>query len=169
MGNAFETPKDKRIGNQFWKLALFPGRTTEYKPLELAERADQYFCYCDEHPWWKKELVKGGENAGMIIDIPVQCPYIMSGLCLFLGISQQTFLNYEKRKEFFEVCTRIREIIYTQKFSGASVGAFNAAIIARDLGLVDKREVNNPNEMPLTREQMLAKLEKLRKNKRKDE
>ena len=40
--------------------------------------------------------------------------------------------------EFSSVITRIRETIYQQKFEGAAVGAFNANIIARDLGLADK-------------------------------
>lgn len=41
-----------------------------------------------------------------------------------------------------QVTTRIDEIIYKQKFEGAAVGAFNANIIARDLGLADKKDVD---------------------------
>lgn len=41
-----------------------------------------------------------------------------------------------------EVTTYVEEIIRTQKFEGAAVGAFNANIIARDLGLSDKKEID---------------------------
>ncbi len=43
-------------------------------------------------------------------------------------------------KDFSKVITRIREIIYNQKFTGAAAGFLNPNIIARDLGLVDKAE-----------------------------
>jgi hypothetical protein len=49
--------------------------------------------------------------------------------------------NNKDSKDFMPIITRIKEIIYNQKFSGAAAGFFNANIIARDLGLSDK--VNN--------------------------
>lgn len=36
----------------------------------------------------------------------------------------------------------VETTIYTQKFEGAAVGAFNSNIIARDLGLADKKEID---------------------------
>jgi hypothetical protein len=48
-----------------------------------------------------------------------------------------------KNKDFSEVIHAIEEIIRTQKFEGAAVGAFNANIIARDLGMVDKKDVTS--------------------------
>ena len=40
---------------------------------------------------------------------------------------------------------RSEETIETQQFEGACVGAFNANIIARKLGLADKQEVDHTN------------------------
>lgn len=40
--------------------------------------------------------------------------------------------------------------MYAQKFEGASVGAFNANIIARDLGLIDKKEVEHAGNINST-------------------
>lgn len=42
-----------------------------------------------------------------------------------------------------EVLSRIERVIETQQFEGACVGAFNANIIARKLGLADKQEVDH--------------------------
>jgi len=49
----------------------------------------------------------------------------------------------ENKEDFLTVITRIEEIIYEQKFTGSASGFFNANIIARDLGLADKKEVDN--------------------------
>jgi len=54
-----------------------------------------------------------------------------------------------KYDEFSEVIRAITNIMYTQKFEGASVGVFNANIIARDLGLKDSTETNLKVEQPL--------------------
>ncbi|MFC0183379.1 terminase small subunit [Pseudarcicella hirudinis] len=51
-------------------------------------------------------------------------------------------LKTQHQKIFLEVITRIEEIVYVQKFEGAAVGAFNANIIARDLGLADKQNID---------------------------
>ena len=48
-----------------------------------------------------------------------------------------------------EVITRIRETAYNQKFTGAAADLLNANIIARDLGLSDKKEMNVNAEQPL--------------------
>lgn len=54
-----------------------------------------------------------------------------------------------KYDDFSEVIRVISNIMYAQKFEGASVGVFNANIIARDLGLKDSTETNVKVEQPL--------------------
>lgn len=128
-------------GNQFWMLAKNAGRPLEYTPEEFLNVAFEYFQWATENPWYKKEAIKGGDLAGKIVDVPIDRPFTIHGLCIFAGIVIQTFENYAKREEFMEIVTRIRGIIYNQKFEGAAVGAYNSNIIARDLGLADKKEV----------------------------
>ena len=53
-------------------------------------------------------------------------------------------------KDFSQVVNTIKEIIETQKFEGASAGLLNPNIIARDLGLTDKKELSGSVENPLT-------------------
>ena len=69
----------------------------------------------------------------------------IEGLCIYLDVTVQTFHNYGSNekpyKEYFEIVTRIREIIRDQKLTGAMIGCYNANIIARELGMVDKKEV----------------------------
>lgn len=124
----------------YWKFAK-PGRPPDYTPDELWTKAEEYFIWCVDNPWIKNEAIKGGDMAGQLVEIPTARPFTLKGLCLFADISFRTFENYAKNEEFLHITTRIREICYTQKFEGASVGAFNANIIARDLGLKDVSEV----------------------------
>ena len=64
----------------------------------------------------------------------------IAGLCLFLGISHETWSNYRDKKDFIGVTTWAEQIIYNQKFTGAAADMLNANIIARDLGLSDKKD-----------------------------
>lgn len=132
-------------GNQFWKLRSKHGRDKLFEtPKLMWEAAAEYFEWVDSHKWEKIETTikpHGTETK----TIPTERPYTISGLCLYLNCNVQYFNDFEKslpkdEKDFSSVITRIREIIYTQKFEGAAVGAFNSNIIARDLGLVEKKE-----------------------------
>jgi hypothetical protein len=129
-------------GNEYWKLADW-GKPRSYQPEQLWEKACEYFQWCENNPWMKNEAVKSGDNTGLIIQVPTSRPYTIHALCIYAGIITQTFHNYEKEEAYLEICKRIREIIYSQKFEGAAVGAFNANIIARDLGLKESQEIKH--------------------------
>lgn len=133
------------FGNQFWKMAGDSiGRERAFaNPDELWGRCLQYFQWVDDNPYKQKDWVgKDGEE----VEREKPLPYTIDDLCFFLGISDETFRNYgtkEGYEDFFGVYTRAVRIIKSQKFRGASIGLFNASIIARDLGLVDKVEQRN--------------------------
>lgn len=133
--------------NQFWKQRSKHGRDLIYKNPELLwEAAKEYFEWCDAHPWEVHTPVKAGDHFGETVTAPVSRPYTLTGLCVFLDIDEETLNNYGKREGFLGIISRIKRIAYTQKFEGACVGAFNANIIARDLGLKDAKEVEIKNE-----------------------
>jgi hypothetical protein len=132
--------------NQFWKLRSKHGRDKIFSSPEVfLKEAYSYFEQCNKNPWYKNEVVKGGPNAGKILKVPTQRPYTIKALCIYLNITEQTFLNYEKDEnyqDFFEVFTHVREIIENNQLEGATVGAYNANIIGRLLGLADKQDIN---------------------------
>lgn len=130
-------------GNEYWKLAVDIGKPKSYHPDSLLQKANEYFQWASENPWYKNEAVKSGDNVGDIIPIPTARPLTTQGFCVYAGITYQTFLNYENQEEYFEVIRHIRNITYTQKFEGAAVGAFNANIIARDLGLREAQDIKH--------------------------
>lgn len=138
--------------NQFWKLRSKHGRDKLFATPELLwEAACEYFEWCDNHPWTKQDWV--GKDADQVTR-ETQRPYTLTGLCLYLNCSTSYFREFKSNppvntEDFLTVITRIEETIYTMKYEGAAVGAFNANIIARDLGLVDKKEQNIVTEQPL--------------------
>lgn len=136
-------------GNQYWQFAKHTSNAI-YTPETLWDKAKEYFEWCLASPWFKKEAIKGGDAAGTIIEIPTAKPFTLKGFSLFAGISFQTFENYSKKEGYVDITTRIREICYTQKFEGAAVGAFNANIIARDLGLSEKSEIQVEGKWDIT-------------------
>ncbi len=135
------------LKNNFWTLRSKHGRDKIFSdPIVLLEAVSEYFEHVDANPWHKNEAIKGGDAAGTIVPIPTQQPYTLKGLCNFLDIGYNTWISYKENKQFTEVIQRIEDFVYNQKFVDATVGAFNANIIARDLGLVDKKDVTSDNE-----------------------
>lgn len=137
-------------GNQFWKIRSKHGRDKLFETPELLWiAATEYFEWVDETPLKEEVIVKKKVNGlgEQIIKekLSKMRPYTLSGLCIYLGCSTEYFRHFEKNnknaKDFMPVITRIREVIYAQKFEGAAAGLFNANIISRDLGLADKKEL----------------------------
>ena len=143
-------------GNQFWKLRSKHGRDKLFETPELMlEAACEYFQWCEDNPFIKSEAktVNAGDFTSKIelAELPVLRPFTIQGLCIYLDCNTVYFNQFETNvkgkddelsKGFSKIITRIRDIIYNQKFSGAASGFFNANIIARDLGLKEQTEVN---------------------------
>lgn len=127
-------------GNDFWKQRSKHGRDAIFStPQMMLEAANEYFEYQSKRSWVKTDY-KGKDNE--MVEIPTSAPFTLTGLCIFLGVNTVYFNQFEKdcSEDFSKVITYIREVIYTQKFEGAAVGAYNANIISRDLGLADRQD-----------------------------
>lgn len=118
------------------------------EPEELEKVALEYFKWADSNPWVKTDAIRGGERAGELVYIPTQRPYTLIALCHHIGMNVDTWYEYEKKTGFSEITTWVREKIRNQKMEGATVGAFNSNIIARELGLRDN--VNNDQNVTVT-------------------
>lgn len=141
------------IGNQFWKLRSKHGRDKLFSsPEALWEAACEYFEWCDKNPLI--EIDYRGKDATQV-ELPKMRAYTLQGLCLYLDCNTVYFNHFEKDLEgrndqisngFRQIVTRIRETVYNQKFTGAASGFLNANIIARDLGLSDKKDLTTNGE-----------------------
>lgn len=145
-------------GNKIWKLRHKDGRDRLFStPEELWDAAQSYFEATDNRKWVKKDWI--GKYCKEV-EHETQTPYTLAGLCLYLHASRSWWNAFKatSKSDFLEVITRIEEIIYTQKFEGATVGAFNANIIARDLGLVDKKDLSSTDGTMSPKNHDLSKL-----------
>lgn len=132
-------------GNSFWKFRTKHGRDKIFStPESLWEAAVEYFEFTDKRKWQKDDWV--GKDA-IKVKRKTETPYSLKGLFLYLDVSDRYFIDFEEALEgknddvsngFSHVITRIRNIIYTQKYEGAVVGAFNANIISKELGMSEK-------------------------------
>ena len=134
------------LGNRFWEMRSKHGRDKLFSSADLLwEAACEYFQWCEDNPWYKIDFK--GKDAEEV-KIPTARPFTIQGLCRFLDCSSSYFREFKRSppkdsKDFLTVITRIEETIYQHKFEGAVVGAFNANIISRDLGLADKQHIEN--------------------------
>lgn len=116
---------------------------------------DTLLAACVEYMEWNEanplyEVVAYSTKNGVVkTTVPRVRAMTMSALCMFLDIDHVTWRVYAKRPEFASVCTRVEEAVRQQKFQGAAAGFLNASIIARDLGLADKKELTGAGGKPV--------------------
>lgn len=138
------------------------GRPRAFTLEEFEQAWIDYFAFVEDNPWYKNEAIKSGEMVGQIVKIPTTRPYSEIGFCAFHNLGEhyinQLAKSLEQREDeeslqFSYILTRARAKCKNQKFEGAAVGAFNANIIARDLGLADRMNIAanvNISEEPIT-------------------
>lgn len=115
-------------------------------PEELQQAVNEYFQWVEENPLIDHRAIGVYYGDPVTKDFERLRPMTIGGLCLFLNISDQTWREYRKGTygdEFSWICTQADRVIREQKFAGAAAGFFNHAIIARDLGLVDRSDITS--------------------------
>jgi hypothetical protein len=137
-------------GNRFWEMRSTHGRKPIFAtPEELEAACLEYFEWVENNPLHEAQAF-AYQGSVKIEPIAKMRAMTVSGLCIFLDISQQAWGEYRQREGFGEVTSRVDEIIRTQKFEGASAGLLNANIIARDLGLSEKSELTGKDGGPIS-------------------
>ena len=136
----------------FWKVkcsevneAKRLGRPPKFSTPELLWKSCQeYFQWVNDHPFHEQNAAafKGDITK---YNLTKKRPMTIGCLCLFLDFDYVTWLDYRanKSEDFSRVCQAAEQTIREQKFMGAAAGFFNHAIIARDLGLVDKKDLTS--------------------------
>lgn len=163
-----ESDLDQLDGRKIWDIAQRAFTKNEKKihgnemifdsPIHLWKEACKYFKWMDRSPFIIVEAVKSGDLAGKLIKMPKKKPYTLDTFCLFLGVSPSYFRTLKSNvingknppnASLLTVFEHVEGIIKSQKFEGASSGLFNSAIISRDLGLVDKKELGSDPDRPV--------------------
>jgi hypothetical protein len=145
-----ETQTTGRLWEQRPRLGPYPYYDD---PAELWLDCVSYFEWAADNAVLTIDVVKY-QGEALVIDIPHPRPMTQMGLCVFLGITHPTWQSWRRREEVFaDVVATVDAVIFEQKFTGAAVGLFNPALIARELGLMTKEPEDPllfpPEELPL--------------------
>lgn len=123
-----------------------PLNTKELTESEVWEGAVNYFQWCNDNPWIKEQWV--GKDANYVEE-KLQRPYSLEALATHLNVNVRTLWNYsnaEGYETYFPILARIKQIIDNQYFEGGMVGAFNASLSARKLGLIERQDITSGDE-----------------------
>lgn len=150
------------LGNKFWLARTTKGPPKKFAdPKRLWDACVEYFEWAHSNPLQEDRVmtVSNGGNLGSSIEhemVHHMRPFTIMGLCNFLDIVESTWRGWRNvaqmdggDKDLLSVITRAEQIIKQQKFDGAAANLLNPVIIARDLGLADKKEVSGPDGEPL--------------------
>lgn len=140
-------------GNQYWIKRLRSGNIKKYETAEdLLNACCDYFTHTNQNPWLSNKTKNVSKHTGEEVTSEETyhiLPYTIVSMCTHMGICRKTWENYrnqedtEDSKDILRVIAMVEDIIRDQKYRGASTGQFNANIISRDLGLVDKQSVEH--------------------------
>lgn len=148
-------------GNRFWEARSSHGRKPVFEnPDQLWKACCEYFDWIESNPLYES---KAFAFQGVVTQaaIPKMRAMTLSGLCLFIDISEDTWRLYRAREDFIEVTMRAEKIIYDQKFSGAAADLLNANIIARDLGLKEQSQVEDITKYKGDRDKRRSRIKEL--------
>lgn len=141
-------------GNRIWELSS-PGRKPAFStPEDLLAAARAYFEWVDQSPLYEAKAFSF-EGKVNVEKLPKMRAMTIGGLCLSIGVSYESWRGWktkghdEYRPDLAEVIAYIEAVIYEQKFTGAAAELLNPVIIARDLGLADKKEHTGPGGGPI--------------------
>lgn len=146
-------------GNQWWKNRTRSGRKRIFESPQLMwEAACEYFEWATDNPLKEETIqvlkVNGEGEKIQREDLPKLRAFSIKSLCLYLDCNADYFRQFKEniktnntiddklKEEFSWVISRIEDVIYVQKFEGSAAGMLNANIISRELGLMDKHDVN---------------------------
>lgn len=114
------------------------GAPFKFTEEELFQKFDQYINWNKtENLMYKKDIVKSGINAGMVIEIPLIPPLTIVGFCVYIKIFKSTFFDWLNNADspLNNFATRAKEIIEQNQITGATLELYNPQIVARLNGL----------------------------------
>lgn len=120
------------------------------EPNDMWLAACEYFCWMESRPQYEIRPFHYQGHVNMK-PIPRRRPFTQKGLLLFFDMSKYIWAQYKgtRGEGYATVVERIEDVIYQQKFEGATADLFNASIIARDLGLKEHSEITGANDGPI--------------------
>lgn len=126
-------------GNTWWKQKETFGRKRRFEaPEDLLAAAEGYFQWVEDNPILEERVFV---SQGDVTRVDVRHPRAMlvGTMQRFIGISHGCWTDYTTREEFKDVCEHIKSVIFQQKFEYGCADMLNPNLVARELGLMEKK------------------------------
>ena len=135
------------LGNEFWKLRKDLSETgKKLTPIEMLDKAQEYIDRCVNEPLQEKDF-RGRDLEEIHLD--KMRAMTLEGLFFHLDISKETWRSWRSEEKYIGIITRIENLFFTYDFEGAAAGMLNPNIIARKLGVSDKKEIDISGDVNL--------------------
>lgn len=126
------------IGNKSNYLPFKTGRPRIWETPEDMEKSFIDYCkYLKDNQLEEVDYV--GKDADRVIRYKMRPPTV-EGFCVWVGSTNTSFYDYQEREGFSGIIARIKDFCYSNCFDLAAAGFLKENIIARKLGLADKKE-----------------------------
>ncbi|HDZ14374.1 hypothetical protein LCGC14_1064300 [marine sediment metagenome] len=146
------TKKTKVIRDK--KTGRILGSEKGITPDELMQAFEDYCIYVKANPKFKEVP---NTKTDSVIRLKMEVPITKSGFMAYCmknkicgNIGDIIYNRDERYNEFKDVSIYVDVISEADCFDGATAGIFNHAIVIRKLGLADKQEVKNEEEVKIT-------------------
>lgn len=117
-------------------------------PEEFLAAVIEYFEWAVATPI-QEETINFYKGAVIRADVNKMRPFTKHGLATYLGIPLSRLDSFKKREGWADVVELVEQAIYDQKFTGAAAGMLNPALITRDLGIAEKKEITGADGAPM--------------------
>lgn len=112
------------------------GKPPSYTPQELEIKINEYFQWVNDENVERKKRRFEGEKFK---------PFTLSGICVYLGISRETWSEYGKKSEYVDTIKKTRAIVENYVEEGLMNGTINAIggifNLKNNFGWVDKIDI----------------------------
>jgi hypothetical protein len=151
MSNPDCEAKKPRVAKQLWEISNPFGAPRKFDTAEeLWEACLGYFEWVKENPLLEGKVFNG-KNGIVKTEMDKMRAMTIGGMCVFINVDEVTWRKWRKeRPELSSIIKKVENIIFEQKFTGAAADLLNSNIIARDLGLSDKKTLEGPNGGPVS-------------------
>ncbi len=123
------------------------GRPRAFKtPKSLWNKFEAYQIWAVNNPLQSYEVVKGGPLAGTLYAVPKMRATTWEGFECHCGVDLKNYRESKKGdnfESFIPIIARIGKEIFNHNYSGAAAEMLNPNLVARKLGLVDKKEITD--------------------------
>ena len=134
-------------GNRFWEQRSSHGANPKFeKASDLWDACAEYFEWNADNPLYEARPF-AFQGSVTIARVEKMRAMTIGGLCMFLDVTFKTWTDWRTdRSDLSHVIAWAENVIYRQKFEGASADMLNPNIIARDLGLADKKDLSSTDK-----------------------